>query len=272
MLFFYILLIFSIQLLPYSLKAQQFPDKQGYFVNDFAKILSHQEKNTLEGYLRKVENETGNEIVVAIFTDLQGYDIETFSIQLARKWKIGKSDKQNGVLILLDMQSHKIRYEVGYGLEGVLTDITTHTISQKFIIPNFRQQAYFKGLYEGVQQIAFYASKEFSDSQGNKKTKSKGSFLGKFLFFLGLLLIPFGYLIFQARKFTRRKKNDRDDWNDHDRGNGGGGFFVFPWFGGGGYGGGYHDSSDSSGSSDSFGDFGDFGGGDFGGGGSSDSW
>ena len=97
-------------------------------VTDLAGILTPSELNRLEENLIAFENETSNQIAVLIINSLEGEPIEQYSIRVADQWKLGTADRDNGVLLLIAVQDRQMRIEVGYGLEGVLTDLISSQI------------------------------------------------------------------------------------------------------------------------------------------------
>ena len=107
-------------------------------VNDFTGTLDSGWKSSIEELCIKVRNETGAEIGVAVISDLQGITIEEYAVKLFEKWGVGKADKDNGVLLLVSMQERKVRIEVGYGLEGVITDLEAGNIINDIIVPRFK--------------------------------------------------------------------------------------------------------------------------------------
>src|SRR6218665_2886439 len=107
--------------------SQYFPKLEGRVIDE-ANLLSPAVKKDIDAILKKEENRTSNQIVVVILNSLNGYTIEDYSYQLGRFWKIGQKDKNNGVLLVVSMEEKKIRIEVGYGLEGALTDKIAHEI------------------------------------------------------------------------------------------------------------------------------------------------
>ena len=233
------------------LQAQDFPEKPTSFVSDYAGVLNPQERLQLESYLRGFRDSTSNEIAVVFFPDLQGYDIETFSGSLARKWGIGGKEN-NGVLLVFFMKERKMRIEVGYGLEGVLPDALTAQIRNQYLAPAFRTGHYFDGVFKAVQFIARQANQEFHQQAKNKGKKKKRNDL-----LLSMLIV--GLIVLALYWFARRRGG-----GGGSGGSGGGFFFVGPTYHG-GFGGGYSGGGGGS-------DFGGFGGGDFGGGGSSGDW
>ena len=97
------------------------PDRR---VSDFAGALAPADRDRLEARLVERERTSRNQVVVAIFRSLQGESLEDYSVRLAEKWKIGQKGLDNGVIFLIFLEDRKMRIEVGYGLEGVLTDAT----------------------------------------------------------------------------------------------------------------------------------------------------
>jgi uncharacterized protein len=130
-----------------------FPDYNG-FVNDYTNTMSKDWKSKTEQLVAKVERETKCEIAVAVIDNLEGLTIEDYAVGLFEKWGIGKKDKDNGVLLLVSMNERELRIEVGYGLEGVVTDIEAKNIIDTVIVPKFKENNYNFGIYNGVVAIA----------------------------------------------------------------------------------------------------------------------
>jgi uncharacterized protein len=122
-------------------------------VVDEAGILSDSTRAALIEMLAQHERETGNQVVVVTLKDLQGYTIEDFGYQLGRKWGIGQKGKNNGVLLIVAPHEHRVRIEVGYGLEGTLTDAVSRTIIEEEILPAFRRGDYNGGVLAGTASI-----------------------------------------------------------------------------------------------------------------------
>ena len=110
--------------------APQFPVLTGRVV-DQANMLTSAAEAQIAELSQAHEAATSNQVVVAVLPDLQGYSIEQFGYQLGRHWGIGQQDKNNGVLLLVAKAERKVRIEVGYGLEGVLTDAIAANISEQ---------------------------------------------------------------------------------------------------------------------------------------------
>ncbi|HEY3373754.1 MAG TPA: TPM domain-containing protein [Candidatus Aquicultor sp.] len=132
--------------------ALKLPQPEGH-VNDFAGMLSQQTNDTLEKNLRDYTQKSGNEIAVVTVRDLQGTTVEDFAVRLFEKWQIGKKDKDNGVLLLIAEKEHKVRIEVGYGLEPNLTDGRSFAIIRNTITPAFKAGDYDGGVTASVDAI-----------------------------------------------------------------------------------------------------------------------
>ncbi len=132
--------------------APTFPSLSGRVVDE-AGLLSPRARQAITARLAEHESTTSNQVVVVTLSDLQGYTIEDYGYQLGRHWGIGQADLDNGVLLIVAPKERKVRIEVGYGLEGTLTDALEHDIIQNRILPRFRQQQFEGGITEGVNGI-----------------------------------------------------------------------------------------------------------------------
>ena len=139
--------------LAFGLAAAEFPTPTG-FVNDFAGVLSQDARVQLEARLQAYARETTTEIAVAILPSLGGRTIEDASVRLFEQWRIGKRDKNNGILIVVAVSDRRVRIEVGYGLEGKVPDAQTGRIIRDLITPRFRQEDYAGGLTAAVDELA----------------------------------------------------------------------------------------------------------------------
>lgn len=132
--------------------APKFPPLTGRVVDD-AKLLSPATEQRLSDELAALEQKTGHQVVVATIPDLQGYPIEDYGYQLGRAWKIGDEKRDDGVLLVVAPNDRKVRIEVGYGLEPVLTDALSSTIIQAKVLPAFRSGNLEKGVVDGAEAI-----------------------------------------------------------------------------------------------------------------------
>ena len=130
------------------------PGNPSGLVNDFAGVLSIEQKGELESNLVSFEKETGHEISVVIIKNLGGDTIENYAEELFKEWGIGKKNADNGILFLMSLEDREMRIEVGYGLEGALTDAETKWILDDTITPFFKEGKYYDGIVAGVDKIA----------------------------------------------------------------------------------------------------------------------
>ncbi|MCR5218951.1 TPM domain-containing protein [Treponema sp.] len=238
-------------------------------VMDFASLVDVESEYKLNTYIKQVYDQTGVQIAVLTVKSLGGATIEDLSIQAAEKWKLGKAKKDTGVLLTVAWKEHEVRIEVGYGLEGLLTDAKCSRIIREYISPQFKQQNFTQGILNGVLKITEIATNGAKiDTDLKVKTgKNSTSPVYVLLAWLGFVVLiittkngygPFGFFYILAlitgRPFHRRIPRNTN-WNDNDHHHFGGGF-------GGGFGG----SGRGSGGGFSG------GGGHFGGGGASGKW
>lgn len=205
-------------------------------VVDQASILSASTKEEIRSLLSSVDRDTAQVVVVTV-SSLQGLTIEDYGYQLGRHWGVGSKEKDNGVIFLIAPMDRKMRIEVGYGLEGVLTDALASQIIQDSILPEFRKNDFDRGALEGTKDILKALGGEL---KRRVPTKGKGELLALIILILFFLLIL----------FLRWLDPGIFSGSSHGYSSGSG------WGGGG-------SSSSSSGGG---------GGGSFGGGGSSGSW
>lgn len=145
-------LIFHLLFNPLTALASHIPSSVGY-VNDFAGVLVTEQKNALENLLSNYEKQSGNEIAAAFVKNLNGDDIDDFTVRAFEEWKIGKKNKDNGILLLASIDERRMRIEIGYGLEGEITDSQVGTIIRNIISPEFQKGDYYTGVLNGVLAI-----------------------------------------------------------------------------------------------------------------------
>ncbi len=236
--------------------AQDFPSEPVGMVNDFAKLLPSSERQMLEEKLRNYRDTTTNVIAIATLPDLKGYDIQQVGTQLFNDWKMWHEQRYNGVLILVAPNERKIRIEVGYGLEGAITDAMSGRIIREIITPAFKRGNYAGGLDQATTVMIKLAEGEFEGELAQQPPAGEGSDTAStIIFILFVLFVVYA----SSRRGGGNGKRRRTLGSD-----------GFIWFGGGGFG-----SGSSGGSSFGGGSFGGFsGGGGFGsgGGGASGGW
>ncbi|CAN7470344.1 TPM domain-containing protein [Phenylobacterium sp. LjRoot219] len=244
-----------------ALAAPKFPPLTGRVVDE-AHVLSPQAAQKLDADLAGLEARTGRQVVVATIPDLQGYDIADYGYQLGRTWGVGRKGEDDGVVFLVAPNERKVRIEVGYGLEPVLTDALSSVILQQRVLPKFRDGQMEQGIVDGVaavvQQLELpddeAKAKVAQAAQAQSQADQGGGISFGAIFAIILIFWVLGSVL---RGFGGRRGGGGLWWlplllsSGGGRGRGGG------WGGGGGgFGGGGFSG----------------GGGSFGGGGSSGSW
>lgn len=216
-------------------------------VVDEAALLTPVQKQELTQKLAEIETETGSQLVVVTLKSLRGRSIEEIGVALGRGWGIGRKGVDDGVLLIVAPAERKVRIEVGYGLEGALTDALSALIIHNAILPEFRSGDFPAGIRAGVRDIRTIITGNAADISARYKPASERSFSELEWFEQLIILIAlamFLVVLWQAIRNGNVTSGSRDD-NDWSSG-----------------------SSYSSGSSGGF----SGGGGSFGGGGSSGSW
>jgi len=148
-----LILLLLIRASPALASEPKFPPLTGRVV-DNAGILDTWTQSELTNMLAAHEGATGEQVVVVVTLDsLQGYSIEDFGYQLGRHWGIGQKGKNNGALLIVAPKEHKVRIEVGYGLEGELTDAISRTIIESYILPSFKRGDFNAGVLAGTTSM-----------------------------------------------------------------------------------------------------------------------
>ncbi len=153
--------LFCAMALAYALT---FPALTGRVV-DQANIIPEATQQEITQKLADLEQKSGIQLVVATVNSLEGGDIETYANELFRTWKLGEKDKNNGVLLLVAPNEHKVRIEVGYGLEGTLTDALSKLIIINAITPRFKVGDFGGGISRGVDDIITVLTTDSSEWQ-----------------------------------------------------------------------------------------------------------
>jgi uncharacterized protein len=242
--------------------ALEVPSLEGR-VNDRAGVLAPEVRQRLEQRLGSYEQSTGHQFAVLTLKSLEGQPLEHFSISVVEKWKLGKNGKDDGLLLLVVPGEHKVRIEVGYGLEGVITDAISARVIRNVLAPAFRKDDYGGGVERALDALMAVASGgqlDVPDSAAKSPARAPedGAFHVAILLVLVLFPLAFGLL---GRRAGRQRFGG-GGWGSSGWSSGGG----FGGFGGGGFSGGGYGGGGSSGGGFSG------GGGGFGGGGASGSW
>ncbi|MBE9528794.1 MAG: TPM domain-containing protein [Proteobacteria bacterium] len=227
------------------------PARPANYVVDMAGVINPNVESGLNGFLRDLEAKTGAQAIVLTVKSLEGGSIDDFSLRVAEQWKLGRKDQDNGLLFTVAIEDRKYRFEVGYGLEGVLPDSFVGSIGREHLVAHFRKGDYSTGIASAtlavIGRIADNAEVEITGFQEVRRRVPSGapkkpSLIGTIftvLFIIGAIILfiknprLFMWIVFMMMM-------------SGGRGRGGG------WSGGGGFGGG--------------------GGGGFGGGGASGGW
>ncbi|HVP78575.1 MAG TPA: TPM domain-containing protein [Thermodesulfobacteriota bacterium] len=172
--------------LPFAAYSLEVPKLQGY-INDYAEMISPAAKSKLEETLRAFEQSDSTQIVILTVPSLEGENIEDFGIKVGEAWKIGQKGKDNGAILIVSKQERKIRIEVGYGLEGRLTDLTAGRIIDLVIKPKFKQEDFDGGFIAGVSSLIDATRGEFRVER--RPQRSISPFLSIFLFLAIFTLI-----------------------------------------------------------------------------------
>jgi uncharacterized protein len=147
--------------------APTFPPLNGQRVVDDAHVLTPQTTADLTAKLADLETKTGRQVVVVTLPSLQGYDISDYGYQLGRAWGIGQKGQNNGVLFIVAPTEHKVRIEVGYGLEPILTDALSSVILQEQVLPKLRTGDVDGGVTAGTNAIIAQLSADQTTAQAN---------------------------------------------------------------------------------------------------------
>ncbi|MFA7193845.1 MAG: TPM domain-containing protein [Candidatus Paceibacterota bacterium] len=154
-----------------SIFAKDVPEPSGH-VTDLAKMLKTNQEAELEELLLSYKKTTSNEIAVLIIDSLEGEVLEQYSVKVAQQWGVGKKEKDNGVLLLISKRDRKIRIEVGYGLEGTLTDVLSGRIVDGEITPEFKDGNFYEGIKSGVDMIIKVIDGEYTEENVQEEISS----------------------------------------------------------------------------------------------------
>jgi uncharacterized protein len=229
------------------------PVPAAYF-NDYAHVVSAGTASQLNSTLENFERQTSEQILVAIYPKMESdSSIEDYTVRVARDWKVGQKDKNNGAVLFVFVKEHKVYLQVGYGLEGVLPDALCKRIISEQITPRFKVGDFDGGLTAGVQSIIAATKGEYKGTGTTTADRQASHGSGSPIFSLGFIVLIIIIIIFTRGSgmflpwLLLSSSGSSRSW-------GGGGFSSGGGFSGGG-GGGFSG-----------------GGGSFGGGGAGGSW
>jgi uncharacterized protein len=247
-----------------SFAQKAIPELWGQRVHDEAHALKQSTVDQLEKNLKRYEDSTSNQIAILILPSLDGDVLEQYSLRVAEKWKLGQQEKDNGALLLIVVDDHKMRIEVGQGLEGVLTDALSNRIIRNEIAPAFRRGDFDAGVTAGILGMQKAIGGEYSnDIQSSSDYTWIAIGIGVGLFCVIVLIVTFvrefsskETVVASSKKKFSKATNRKNTSDNSSTG-------IPSIFSGSGSEGSSFSSSGSSFSG---------GGGSFGGGGSSGSW
>lgn len=147
------------------------------YVNDFAGVLSAQAKQQIELRLSSLDASTSAQVSVVTIKSLDGDTIENYANKLFEEWGIGQKGKDNGVLLLVSVEDREMRIEVGYGLEGALTDAESSWVIRDKITPRFKEGNYDQGVIDGVEGILTAASEDLVPISIEKTFETSAGFM-----------------------------------------------------------------------------------------------
>lgn len=163
-------ILFIIMLGGSDLWARQVPQLHAR-VNDHARMLGSSVARQLETVLADLERTDGTQVVLLTIASLEGDSLEDFSIRVVEKWKLGQKDFDNGVLLLIAKNDRKIRIEVGYGLEGKLTDLVSGRIIHNVIAPQFKMGRFDQGVLDGISAIVGVVRGEYTAPRAVRRSR-----------------------------------------------------------------------------------------------------
>lgn len=236
------------------------PPAPGSWVNDYANVFSSSQASQLDQKLNGFESRNSTQIFVVTLSDDGGYPASMLAPMIGEAWGVGQKGKDNGVIILVDMQERDVFIATGYGNEEYVTDALARRIVENEILPNFKNGDYYAGIDAATDVMISLLEGQFTADQYRKQTSSGGGFsIGGIIFLIFLFSLIFGgrrrstgmgrsnLPLWIALGMMSGSRHSGGSWGNFSSGKGG--------FGGGGFGG-----------------FSGGGGGSFGGGGAGGSW
>lgn len=177
--------------------APTFPELTGRVV-DQAGLLTPDQERSLSELSKSIEDNSTAQVVVVTLKSLEGYDIADYGYQLGRYWKIGQKGKDNGLLIIIAPNEHKVRIEVGYGLEGEITDAQANDLILSKMVPRFKQKDVYGGIKDTVDAIKDILVQ--LNEVGNAKIKEKKSSHTTVFYITMFVIVPLFFLWLEHSK------------------------------------------------------------------------
>lgn len=257
---FIILLLFAMPLFIFGEEKLPVPDQPTSWVNDYAGVFTPQEKQQLDQKLNRFQYNSSTQIFVVTIDNNDGYAASDLAQRIGEKWGVGQKGKDNGLIMLLDMQDKQVFIATGYGLEEYIPDAIASRIVHSEILPRFKEGDFFGGVNNGIDVMISLLEGKFTPDEYRKQTESsQGSGIAGIIIAIIIFLSIFGG---RRRRSVGMGRSNLPFWialgmlNSGSRHSGSFGNFSS---GGGSFGGG-------------FGGFTGGGGGSFGGGGAGGGW
>lgn len=204
-------LLFTLLAGVFSARAQELPSfvpkKPVGYVNDFANMMNSSQQRRLNLKLRNYRDTTSTVIAIATFNSLHGYAMQPLGTKIFSQWNLWQGNKDNGVLILIAKKEQKIRIEVGYGLEGNITDLKSGKIIRNIISPAFKKGQFYAGLNQATTAMMRLAAGEYTENlnlTSRRRSETRGGWSNFIVFFIFI-----AFIIYSTSR--RRKGGDDDD-------------------------------------------------------------
>lgn len=198
----------------FIINAQTLPEPQHKLYNDYVGLVNQSESNTLNNLLLEVNDSTSVEFTIVVIKSLNGSELFTYAQDLFQKWGIGKKGKDNGILLLISLDDHKLRFHTGYGAQTFFTDIKSKEILDEELVPYMKSKKYYDGLVNVISAVKTEVKRDKTVLTSNVKATpvSESSsddvliILVSFIFGCGVLAVLF-YII---NKYIKAKQDKKD--------------------------------------------------------------
>ena len=242
---YFILISFVLFLVLANVSAIDFPIAQNKYVNDFVGIFSSGEIGQLRGLLQSVDESTSAEVAIVTLETIDGNAIDEYAIELGKEWKVGKADKNNGIVILYVSDINRIFVATGYGVEGILPDSKIGRLLDENYVPLRDSLEVNSGIVQftiALSDVLEENKEEILSGQAGRKYNEE---IFNFIFVIIIWVVIFFFIFRNARRHKNKRHGDFPWWLllfMPSRGHHGSGFssggFSSGGFGGGGFGGG----------------------------------
>ncbi len=192
------ILLISISIFVYSQELEKIPEINSR-LTDKINLFSQQEKQLLENKLTVYEQNNGSQIVVLIIETTGTETIEEYSMRVAEDWKIGRKEHDDGLILIVAQFDRKLRIEVGYGLEPIITDAVAKWIIDDIIVPEFKNSNFVDGINSGVDQLINLSSGEM-DFEQVSTSKKQNTIRSRIILILFVIMVLGPGLIATVRK------------------------------------------------------------------------